>query len=59
MKRVKLKETNICEYCRNQGIKRKAEWKDSGRYVCSEHKEKLNLDNGYMTEADYQTWYRL
>ena len=67
MKRIKQKEGYPkCTYCTSKAV-----WKARGLLshlapkVCEEHKymlvnyERDNRDDGYMTEADYQTWGRL
>ena len=59
MKRTKKTDTMTCEFCRRVGIKKKADWKDSGRYACEEHKKDITIDDGYMSEGDYQSWGRL
>jgi hypothetical protein len=59
MKRTKQKDTHPCQWCKKLEIKRKAVWQHYGQYACEEHKDKIHVDDGYMTEADYQTWGRL
>jgi len=63
MKKAKPKSTERCSYCMMR-----AEWRSSGatlnKYACTEHQVDLqkyeadNRDDGYMSEADYQTWGR-
>ena len=59
MKRTKTHSTQTCDWCRREGIKRKADWQHMYEYACDEHKHLLTEDDGYMTEADRQTWGRL
>lgn len=64
MKKMKPKSTQPCSYC-----KLRAKWKANGlifpKFACETHVTELrnfelaHEDNGYMSEADYQTWGRL
>lgn len=69
MKKIKEGEYKkaVCSFC---AIKTKANWRSSrlgppNSYACDGHQGELmqfergRLDDGYMTEADYQTWGRL
>lgn len=58
MKRTKVKDTHLCRFCKKEGRKVRATWKDYTDYACDEHKDKIKIDDGYMSEADYQTWGR-
>lgn len=68
MKKIKEKEGKPwCKFCPEKTIR--AVWRSSGLHLtmhaCEEHKQELQefeakrRDNGYMTEADWQTWGRL
>lgn len=63
MRRIKQKERDkggerYCETCRAiDGRRVRAVWVEMGRTYCDEHKPAP--DDGYMSEADYQTWGRL
>jgi len=59
MKKTKAKDTHTCDWCRKLGKKVKAKWKHYGEYACDEHKSQIHVDDGYMSEADYQSWGRL
>jgi hypothetical protein len=59
MKKLKQKDTRMCQWCKKEGVKEKAAWYHFGQCACNKHKEKINVDDGYMSEADYQTWGRL
>lgn len=59
MKRTKLNDTHTCDFCRKQSIKIKADWRHSGQYACDLHKKHIIVDDGYMSEADHQSWGRL
>lgn len=64
MKKMKPQSTQRCTYC-----KERADWRSGGlssvAYACTAHQQKLReheaatRDNGYMTEADHQSWGRL
>lgn len=62
MKKMKPQSTQPCTYC-----KVRAEWKAGWpmKFACKDHQqdlqayEKQTRDDGYMTDADYQTWGRL
>ena len=67
MKKVGPKHIVRCSWCDAQ-----AKWKSNTltankAFACSEHKQKLKayedehsvVDDGHMSEADYQTWGRL
>ena len=56
MKKTKQSDNHSCQFCKNK--KEKAKWTHFGQYACEKHKDKL-IDDGYMSEADYQTWGRL
>ena len=59
MKRTKQKDTRNCDYCKKDGVLKKAAWKDDGHYACEEHKDEIPIDDGHMSEGDYQSWGRL
>lgn len=59
MKKIKAKDTSTCDWCRQEGKKVKAQWSHYGQKACQDHKHLIHVDDGYMTEADYQTWGRL
>lgn len=47
-----------CTFCKPEKVH--AIWKDGyGNFACEDHKNKLYEDSDRMTEADYQTWYRI
>lgn len=64
MKRMRPTSTQRCTYC-----KERANWKSSGltinRFACDAHRSELQADearlrdDGYMSEADHQTWGRI
>lgn len=67
MKKIKEKEgVPWCKWCPEKTVR--AVWRSSGctlsKHACEEHREDLkeyensHKDNGYMTEADHQTWGR-
>lgn len=68
MKKIKEKEGKPWyKFCLEKTVR--AVWRSSGvslnKHACEEHKQELQeweakqRDDGYMTEADYQTWGRL
>lgn len=68
MKKIKEKEgIPWCKWCPEKTVR--ATWRSSGmalsKHACEEHRDKLReyessqKDTGHMTEADYQTWYKL
>lgn len=68
MKKIKCEHKPWCQHCPPKT--RRAVWRSSGLggaevKTCDEHKDKIvefeksRQDNGYMTEADHQTWGRL
>ena len=59
MKRTKQHDTRQCDWCKKEGRREKATWQHYGEYACDAHKEKISVDDGYMSEADYQTWGKL
>ena len=62
MKPTKQTDTHTCDWCRKSGVKKKAAWRSHGfstQYACEHHKGSIHKDDGHLTEADYQTWYRL
>ncbi len=67
MKKIKEKEGKPwCKFCPEKTVR--AVWRSSGfstpKHACEEHRQELKdyelkqVDSGYMTEADYQTWGR-
>ena len=66
MKQIKAGEYKLalCRFCQA-----KAGWRSNkaplGIYACDKHREEIvkseqeHEDDGYMTEADHQTWGRL
>lgn len=61
MRRLKQKQRHGCDYCRADGIKRPAVWTEQSKHACDEHKPRIEAerDDGYRTQADYDTWMRL
>lgn len=61
MRRLKKSEPRNCKWCRLEGKSVPAVWTEGGDKACDEHKPNLEAlrDDGYRTEADYQTWERL
>lgn len=68
MKKIKENEGKPwCKFCPEKTVR--AEWRSQGfatiKHACEQHRqdlkdyEKSNRDDGYMTEADHQTWGRL
>jgi hypothetical protein len=62
MKRMKKKyAAKPCDFCKDGT---NAVWMTGGissiqEYACEKHKNKINQDDGYMSEGDYQSWGRL
>jgi len=64
MKKMKPQSTQPCSWC-----KARANWRSTQlsmvKYACNTHKstlqnhEQQSRDDGYMSEADHQTWGRL
>lgn len=69
MKRISGKQREngmrYCTYCKDEGKGRiDALWRESGggmRFACESHRDKIEAreNDDHMTEADYQTWWRL
>lgn len=69
MKRLKENQKHGCYWCRQEGIKTQAIWREKGclgMHACEKHRpdlEKKELadarrDN-HVSEADYQTWWKI
>lgn len=62
---VPYKGKGKCGFCHGADGPRRARWRSSTRLACHEHRDKIEQDSdpkedpGRMTEADYQTWFRL
>ena len=61
MRRLKAKQRHGCDYCRNHGVKRPAVWTEQSKFACEDHKGHIEAerDDGYRTQADYDTWMKL
>lgn len=68
MRKIKHLNPGKCFVCGCEAVWKTHRVKEKNRRACEAHKpeveawEKLNKrspDDGYMTEADYQTWGRL
>lgn len=69
MKRLKANQQHGCTYCKQVGEKRPAIWRQDGFHgltACEKHRIQLEADevrqrreDDHLSEADYQTWYRL
>ena len=60
---TKLKKNQIgpwCSFCKPKTIRAvyvERGW--TGKFACEVHKDKLEMAEGRITEADFQTWMRL
>lgn len=68
MKRISSKQREngmrYCTYCKDKGLGRiDAVWRErgGGNLACEAHRDNLAAreNDDHMTEADYQTWWRL